>query len=437
MLRSLGSISRLEVTPSHHQVAKMALKIQRHLEVPHHVHHPALQQGNQHWTGLRLSIVLEIQVTSTKDERVTPPPPHTWQAPIVEDMVQDGKSGLTEAVVTSPGKAFLFYGQWSLGEGLSLGEAWHAMFKLSGTISWVSKQAQLSAKPVSLWDGWQLIAHAITEGHIEPRGPCYLCSIPPASTPFNFCNQDSSPWLANLLEAAKWWEVPSLGPQPVYQEQGWAPQCSQDWGQGQWELWVAPPWSPLHLSDHGFKSDRSSASTSSSVASMSEGSEGSRHPYHVQWPHREPGGHVKINLPVCKDEDTKDAIMHLSWCHHAPKLVLGLNCVSSCWVPRLHPFPLYHPFLTRLPGGAGEEFGDRHHLGWHPDHTGWALQQCQGLGCFEPGTLSAMNGWKRDCVRLGSAPVETPPDSHSIIPRMFPSRPHSWAEAWPFLWWTP
>ena len=30
---------------------------------------------------------LEIQVTSTKDEGVTPPPPHAWQAPIMEDMV--------------------------------------------------------------------------------------------------------------------------------------------------------------------------------------------------------------------------------------------------------------------------------------------------------------------------------------------------------------
>ena len=52
---------------------------------------------------------LEIQVTSTKDDRVTPPPPHTWQAPIVEDMVRDGKSGLTEAIVTGPGRAILFH----------------------------------------------------------------------------------------------------------------------------------------------------------------------------------------------------------------------------------------------------------------------------------------------------------------------------------------
>ena len=37
-------------------------------------------------------------------------------------MVQDGKTGLTEAIVTGPGLAVLFYGQQSLGEGLSLGK---------------------------------------------------------------------------------------------------------------------------------------------------------------------------------------------------------------------------------------------------------------------------------------------------------------------------
>ena len=30
---------------------------------------------------------LEMQVTSTEDDRATPPPPHSWQVPIVEDMV--------------------------------------------------------------------------------------------------------------------------------------------------------------------------------------------------------------------------------------------------------------------------------------------------------------------------------------------------------------
>ena len=84
--------------------------------------------------------------------------------------------------------AILFYGQQSLGEGLSLGEVRDATFTLSGIIAWVGKQAQLSAKLVSLGDGWQLITQAITNGHIEPRGPGCPCSIPPVSMPFNFCN---------------------------------------------------------------------------------------------------------------------------------------------------------------------------------------------------------------------------------------------------------
>ena len=50
-------------------------------------------------------------------------PHHAWQELVVEDMVQDGKSSLTEAVVTGPGRAILFYGWQPLGEGLSLGEA--------------------------------------------------------------------------------------------------------------------------------------------------------------------------------------------------------------------------------------------------------------------------------------------------------------------------
>ena len=54
--------------------------------------------------------------------RAAPPPLQPWQVPIVEDMVPDGKAGLTEAVVTGPGQAILFYEQQLLGEGLSLGK---------------------------------------------------------------------------------------------------------------------------------------------------------------------------------------------------------------------------------------------------------------------------------------------------------------------------
>ena len=138
---------------------------------------------------------LKIQVVSTEDDRAIPPSSHTWQAPIVED---EGRTGLTEAIVTGPGWAVLFYGCHSLGEGLSLGEARDALFTLSGIIAWVGKEAQISTKPISLGDGRQLITQAITEGHIKPREPGCPWSIPPASMPFNFGNHDMSPWPANL-----------------------------------------------------------------------------------------------------------------------------------------------------------------------------------------------------------------------------------------------
>ena len=60
------------------------------------------------------------------------PPSHTWQVPIVEDMIWEGRAGQMEAVVTGPGRAILFYGWQSVGEGLTLGEARYAAFTLSG-----------------------------------------------------------------------------------------------------------------------------------------------------------------------------------------------------------------------------------------------------------------------------------------------------------------
>ena len=106
-----------------------------------------------------------------EDDRAMSSSSHAWQAPIVEDMVCEGGTSLTETIVTDLRWAVLFYGCHSLGEGLSFGEAWDATFKLSGIIVWVCKQAQISTKPISLGNGRWLIVQAITEGHIKPRRP--------------------------------------------------------------------------------------------------------------------------------------------------------------------------------------------------------------------------------------------------------------------------
>ena len=58
---------------------------------------------------------LEIWVTLTDELGDAPPPLHTWIAPVVEDMLQEARAGLTEAVVIGPGRAILFYGRCSMG----------------------------------------------------------------------------------------------------------------------------------------------------------------------------------------------------------------------------------------------------------------------------------------------------------------------------------
>ena len=66
------------------------------------------------------------------------PPSHSWMAPIVEDMLHDVRTGLTEAVVIRPGRAVLFYGRRSLGEGLTTDKARDAVIPThrSGYVGW-------------------------------------------------------------------------------------------------------------------------------------------------------------------------------------------------------------------------------------------------------------------------------------------------------------
>ena len=112
---------------------------------------------------------------------------------MVEDILHEGISGLTEAVITGPGWAILFYVRWSLGEGLSLGEAQEAVFILSGTLSWVGKNVLVNVHPLSLRVGRQSITQAITEWCTEARGPGCHCVKQLATPPFRFHHHARSP----------------------------------------------------------------------------------------------------------------------------------------------------------------------------------------------------------------------------------------------------
>ena len=96
---------------------------------------------------------LVTHVTLTNGKGATPPPPHAWIAPLVEDMLCYGRTGLTKAIVMSLGRAVLFYGRWSMGEGLSLGEARDTAFTLTGAGTWVSKPVYLATDPLTIQEG--------------------------------------------------------------------------------------------------------------------------------------------------------------------------------------------------------------------------------------------------------------------------------------------
>ena len=96
---------------------------------------------------------LGIHVALTEELGAVPPPSHAWTAPLLEDMLCNARTSLTEAVVMGPGRAILFYGRHSLGEGLTLDEARDATFLLIGVGMWVGKPAYLAADPMTIQEG--------------------------------------------------------------------------------------------------------------------------------------------------------------------------------------------------------------------------------------------------------------------------------------------
>ena len=135
---------------------------------------------------------LGIHVTLTEETGVVPPLSHTWTAPLVEDMLHYARTGLTKAVVMGPGRAVLFYGRCSLGEGLSSGKSRDATFVLTGAGTWVGKPAYLAVDPLTIQEGQWEIARAITKCQIKARGPGHPHVNPWTPQPFRFdCLGDS------------------------------------------------------------------------------------------------------------------------------------------------------------------------------------------------------------------------------------------------------
>ena len=190
---------------------------------------------------------LEIHVTLTKELGAVPPPSHAWMAPLVEDMLCDTSTSLTKAVVMGPGRAILFYGRCLLGEGLTLDKARDAAFLLTGAVTWVGKPAYLAADPMTIQEGWWVIAQAITDCWVKVRGMGHPHVNPLTQQPFRFDHPRDSPRKDNPRDVS-----PNHQPLPHQPSRG--QDCNRHWRDHRQPL----HWLPSPSPDHGFESDRSS-----------------------------------------------------------------------------------------------------------------------------------------------------------------------------------
>ena len=191
---------------------------------------------------------------------------HSWTTPVIEDMLWETRAGLMEAVVVGPGKAMLFYGRHSLGEGLKADEARDAAFLLTGAGTWVGKLTYLTTNPMMLQEGKRAIKHAILDHRVKARGLGRPWVNLLAQLPFRFTTSRAS-----LPRDWSMHKVPD-----DRQTQQWSPQSHGCNRQRRDQRQQSPRYqSPLL--DRGFKSNRSLISTASSRSSWSDLSDGSRH----------------------------------------------------------------------------------------------------------------------------------------------------------------
>ena len=196
---------------------------------------------------------------------------------------------------------FFSMGNTQWGEGLTTDEARDAAFLLTGAGTWVGKLTYLAAEPMTIQEGQRAIAQAISDHRVKVRGPGCPCVNLPAQQPFQFDPPRSSP-----LKDASGDCGSDHPPSPHQPSRG--QECNRHWRDQRPQLPQFPSPSP----DCGFESNCSSLLMASSMSSSSDQSDGSRHSRQDRQ-HWEEGACMKINLPIFKDEDTKDAVTYQSW----------------------------------------------------------------------------------------------------------------------------
>ena len=151
------------------------------------------------------------------------------------------------------GRAVLFYGRHSMGEGLKADKARDAAFLVTGAGTWVRKAGYLTTDPMTIQEGKRAIAQAISDNRVKARGPGHLHANLLAQELFQFNTHRAS--LPKNVSGDCGSDYPQT---PHHSSRGW--ECNR-----RREQRLQSPRFPSPSPDCGFKSDRSSLSMTSSM----------------------------------------------------------------------------------------------------------------------------------------------------------------------------
>ena len=181
------------------------------------------------------------------------------------------------------------------------------------------------------------------------EGPGSPCANLPAQQPFRFDHLRSSPIKDTSGDGGS-------NHQPSLHQ----PLRGQDHNRCWRDLRPPLPQFPSHSLDCGFRSNRSSLLMASLMSSRSDRSDRSWHSQQGRW-HWEDGAHMKINLPVFKDQDAKDTVIYQSWRWN----LIVYHCVG-CRDHTLLPYAIWS--LQGYPGELVQSSGTDITL----DDVGWS-----------------------------------------------------------------
>ena len=255
---------------------------------------------------------IHIRVTLKEGKGDQPSSSDVWSGSLISSKLQEACPGdqITKPIVLVPGEAVLFLGRCSLQEGFLYNNVWDVELSLNGLVSWAGRTVQGETTVNTVQEDHQSIMDPIMEMKMKVRGPGHPWESRRATwSSAAACNIND--WMQGPEEGVTEREVGRTDCIETHShEQGHT--HSQHIGGGRWQRQQGMPGVPRHFwggspSSWDGCSDHESAQSSLHSTIFGASSRSNKSAYVGR------GSQVKINLPIFKDEKSKDAVTYCSW----------------------------------------------------------------------------------------------------------------------------